>query len=232
MLLLLGTLQAYRVWNVPLSLSFSSVLVKYSTTAACWQTPRPGSSLTDVRPSLRRLHHSNVLLRLSVSSPYSAWSLLYISAGLTPSFTRNLITARCSMYALTLPSAILINGLLDWPATWAPPISNRTHLPLTTACSIATLESPFYACKIKSPGLAWTFLVLNHMFKGLITHSSRLRPHPNTVLYGHMITLSIYQTTNRSNKGWPTRWHLLYYLLFITAYTTQQVVASFWRWTY
>jgi len=53
MLLLLGTLQAYRVWNVPLSLSFSSVLVKYSTTAACWQTPRPGSSLTDVRPSLK-----------------------------------------------------------------------------------------------------------------------------------------------------------------------------------
>jgi len=31
-----------------------------------------GLSLTDVRPYLKRLHHSNVLLRLSVSSPYGA----------------------------------------------------------------------------------------------------------------------------------------------------------------
>ena len=58
------------------------------------------------------------------------------------------------------------------------------------------------------------------------------------------------------DKGWPTRWHLLYYILLNTvqptlryhitnrqsryitptrlksAYTTQQVLASSWRWTY
>ena len=45
-------------------------------TAVGWEPPRPGSSLTDVQPSLKRLHHPNVLLRLSVSSPYCAWSLL------------------------------------------------------------------------------------------------------------------------------------------------------------
>ena len=42
------------------------------------------------------------LLRRSVSTPYCAWSLLWISAGFTPSFTRNCITSRCFMHALTL----------------------------------------------------------------------------------------------------------------------------------
>ena len=35
-----------------------------------WVPPRPRSLLTDVQPTLKRLHHSYVLLRLSVSSPY------------------------------------------------------------------------------------------------------------------------------------------------------------------
>ena len=34
------------------------------------EPPRPGSSLTDVRPSLKHLHHSDVLLRLRVSPPH------------------------------------------------------------------------------------------------------------------------------------------------------------------
>ncbi|CAI9578657.1 unnamed protein product [Staurois parvus] len=41
-------------------------------TAVGWEPPHPGSTLTDVRPSLKHLHHLNVLLRLSVSSPYCA----------------------------------------------------------------------------------------------------------------------------------------------------------------
>jgi hypothetical protein len=49
-----------------------------------------------------------------------------------------------SMLAITLPS-------LDWPATFAPSISNRTHLPLTTACGTATLASVFIPIKFKVP---------------------------------------------------------------------------------
>ncbi|CAI9583906.1 unnamed protein product [Staurois parvus] len=41
-------------------------------TAVGFEPPWWGLSLMDVRPSLKHLHHSNVLLRLSVSSPYCA----------------------------------------------------------------------------------------------------------------------------------------------------------------
>jgi hypothetical protein len=40
---------------------------------------------------------------------------------------------------------------LDWPAICATPISNRTHLPLTAACSTAMLASHFISVKLKVP---------------------------------------------------------------------------------
>ena len=40
---------------------------------------------------------------------------------------------------------------LDWPETCALPISNRTHLTLTTTCSTATLASLFIPVNLKVP---------------------------------------------------------------------------------
>ena len=54
----------------------------------------------------------------------------------------------CTHYQCCLPSGLTVSGR---PTTCPPPISNRTHLPLTTACSTATLASLFIPVKLKVP---------------------------------------------------------------------------------
>ena len=110
-------------------------------TAAVCEPPRPGSSLTQVRPSLKRLHHSYVLLPLSVSSPHCVEAFCRYPRGLRlrsqeTSSPRTVPCTHCY-------TAILINRSVDLPATCAPPISNSAHVSLSTASSTATLASLF-----------------------------------------------------------------------------------------
>lgn len=71
-----------------------------------------------------------------------------MSVGFMALFTKDIIT-HCSMHTLTLSSAILINGLWTGPQHVCCLSVNRTHLPLTTPCTTATLASLFIPVKLK-----------------------------------------------------------------------------------
>ncbi|CAI9553536.1 unnamed protein product, partial [Staurois parvus] len=75
-------------------------------TTVGWEPLWPGSSLTNVWPFFKHLHHSNVLLQLSVSSPFpqKALSLVQFHVRFSSLYTRNFITTCCSMHTLTLLS--------------------------------------------------------------------------------------------------------------------------------
>lgn len=71
--------------------------------------PCQATSSTYVPSSRRRLHHWNIVVRLSALSPRQAWSLAWIPIGFRSSSLRNFFRMPYSATAFTCSAAILFN---------------------------------------------------------------------------------------------------------------------------
>jgi hypothetical protein len=93
--------------------------------------PERSSSSTDVRPSLKRMYHKQVLLWLIALSPNASLSILWVSATVFLSLKQNLMQIFCS-----LKSAILGGEKIAGPLKHDVTVTHVTQVPVLSVCRL------------------------------------------------------------------------------------------------